>query len=393
MTVPWTPRLGWPDGVVALCVTIFLTLGTPLVPRGRGIEAPLDLPGYLLLACSGLVLLYRRRYPTAVVLATTLLTIVYYAAAYPGFFQPCAFVIALYTVTSLGYRWLALVTGIGMCAGLTIIASMLSGDADGRILDAPLWVGGWLAAAIVAAETARHRRAYLNEVEQRAADALRTKEEAARLRATEERLRIARELHDSLTHAISLVNVQVGLAVHLFDRDRESSRTALLSVKDASRQAMRELRSTLEVLRKDDEEPDGPSLDQIGELIRKSERPGLDITLRVSGDRQPLPREVDHAAYRIVQESLTNAVRHANTPTLSVEVAYQPQHVTMRIEDEGKVGQPVREGVGIRGMRERVAALGGELHVGPKADGGFAVVATLPLPDKAGKADKGDEQT
>ncbi len=373
---------------MAVCVTLFVTLGTPLVPRGQGIEEPLDLAGYVLLACSGLVLVFRRRYPVSVVIATGLLTCLYYAGAYPGFFQPSAFVLALYTVTSYGYRWLAGIVGIALCAGLTVIAFLLNGDADGRLLDAPLWVGGWLAAAIIAAETARHRRAYLNEVEQRAADALRTKEEAARLRATEERLRIARELHDSLTHAISLVNVQIGLAVHLFDRDRDGSREALLSVKDSSRQAMRELRSTLEVLRKDDEAPGGPSLDQIDELIRKSERPGLDITLRVSGDRQPLPPEVDHAAYRIVQESLTNAVRHANTPTLSVEVAYQPEHVTMRIEDEGTPGSPVREGVGIRGMRERVAALGGELHVGPKTDGdGFTVVATLPLPDKSARGD------
>ncbi|ALG10899.1 sensor histidine kinase [Kibdelosporangium phytohabitans] len=381
------PRLDWRDPALAAGLTLFLVFGTPLVPRGQGIEIHLDPLGYALLVVSGMTLAFRRVAPTTVLVVTSLATIAYYYFAYPGFFQPSAVLVSLYTVAALGARWMALVSGVALCAGLLLISFRPSGISDRRTFDGPLWVGGWFAAVIVAAETARQRKAYLNEVEQRAVDALRTKEEAARLRATEERLSIARELHDSLTHAISLVNAQINVAVHLMDRDPARSRAALFAVKDASKQAMGELRSALEVLRHDDEPDRLHSLRQLSDLVKASEQHGVAVTLTVSGDIPPISQDVDLAAYRIVQESLTNAARHSRAATVSVDVRYDDDKVTVRIEDDGAADSSsvVHEGVGIRGMRERVAALGGEFEVGPRPTSGFAVKAVLPL----GRSDDG----
>ncbi|ONI83094.1 hypothetical protein ALI144C_18350 [Actinosynnema sp. ALI-1.44] len=374
-------RMDWRDPAFAAGLTLFLVIGTPLVPRGQGIEIQLDPLGYTLLIVSGLTLAFRRVAPTAVLAVTSLATIVYYYFAYPGFFQPSAALVSLYTVAALGARWTALVSGAALCAGLLLISFRPAGLPDRQAFDGPLWVGGWFAAVIVAAETARQRKAYLNEVEQRAVDALRTKEEAAKLRATEERLRIARELHDSLTHAISLVNAQINVAAHLFDRDPDRSRTALFAVKDASKQAMGELRSALEVLRHDDEPERPHSLRQLPDLVKASEQQGVAVKVTVSGDSPAVSQHVDLAAYRIVQESLTNAARHSRASTVSVDVRYDYDKVTVRIEDDGEADSSsvVREGVGIRGMRERVAALGGEFEVGPRPTRGFAVKAVLPL--------------
>nr|WP_042180510.1 sensor histidine kinase [Kibdelosporangium sp. MJ126-NF4] len=369
------PRMDWRDPALAVGLTLFLVLGTPLVPRGQGIEVALDPLGYALLAIPGLALTFRRTAPVTVLIVTLLATFAYYHFAYPGIFQPCAVLVSLYTVAALGARWVALVSGLLLCGGLLVISVRPAEP----LSDGVLWVGGWCAAVIVAAETARQRRAYLNEVEQRAVDALRTKEETARLRATEERLRIARELHDSLTHAISLVNAQVNVAVHLLDRDPARSRAALFAVKDASKQAMGELRSALDVLRPDDEPQPTRSLERLADLVDASAHQGVAVTVTVSGDSRPLAHDVDLAAYRIIQESLTNAARHSTSATVSVDVRYGSDTVTVCIEDDGDADGAVREGVGIRGMRERVAALGGELAVGPRPTRGFAVKAVLPL--------------
>ncbi len=239
---------------------------------------------------------------------------------------------------------------------------------------------GWLVAAGVAAEVSRHRRAYLQQVEQRAADAERTREEAARRRAGEERLRIARELHDSLTHSISIIKVQAGVAIHLARKNGEPVPSALLAIQEASGEAMRELRSTLEVLRRDDE-PAGSGLDRLDDLLERARTAGLPTTVTVSGTRRSLPPVVDRTAYRIVQEALTNIARHAGPATAAVHMRYADNALTVQIDDDGQAvsGAAPVPGVGLLGMRERVTALGGSLQAGPRPVGGFTVRAELPL--------------
>ncbi|MEO3873275.1 sensor histidine kinase [Nonomuraea sp. B12E4] len=286
---------------------------------------------------------------------------------------------------------------------------------------------GWFLAAGVAGMVTRHRQAYLEQVEQRAAEAERTREEVARRRAGEERLRIARELHDSLTHSISIIKVQAGVAVHLARKRGEEVPTALLAIQDASRDAMRELRATLELLREDSDDagdetgsdipgssngagssgkaggsngvgsPSGvggasesggmgalslvSGLDRLDELVRRARSAGLAATVTISGVRRALPVEVDRAAYRIVQEALTNVSKHAGGAGASVRVDYRGSELVVQVDDDGRASgdAPPVPGVGLRGMRERVSALGGRLHAEPRPEGGFTVRAELPL--------------
>jgi signal transduction histidine kinase len=224
---------------------------------------------------------------------------------------------------------------------------------------------------------------HLREVEQRAEEAERTKDEAARRRAVEERLRIARELHDSLTHSISVIQVQAGVAVHLARKRGDDVPPALLAIEEASADAVRELRATLGALRTEDDS-DGSSLSQLDSLVARARAAGLPVTVNVTGKERQLPPEVDQAAYRIVQEALTNVSRHAGDARASVHLHYAPEILSVQVDNDGNgtghsTGtRPSGAGLGLVGMRERVSALGGSLHAGPQDDGGYQVRAELP---------------
>ena len=229
---------------------------------------------------------------------------------------------------------------------------------------------------------------HLREVEQRAEEAERTRDEAARRMAMEERLRIARELHDSLTHSISVIQVQAGVAVHLARKRGEDVPPALAAIQEAGADAARELRATLGVLRSE-EDGDGSGLGQLDSLVARARAAGLPVTVTVTGAQRPLPPEVDQAAYRIVQEALTNVSRHAGHACTSVHLHYTPETLSVQVDDDGQgpvistgtgtgTGtRPSGPGLGLVGMRERVSALGGQLQAGPQ-DGGFRVRAELP---------------
>jgi signal transduction histidine kinase len=224
---------------------------------------------------------------------------------------------------------------------------------------------------------------------QRRQAAERTQAEEARRRAGEERLRIARELHDVLAHNISLINVQAGVALHLMDEQPGQSRTALVAIKQASNDALGELRSVLDVLRQGDEAPPrapASGLAQLDSLVAGAGATGLEVRTRVEGLPRPLPAGTDLTAFRIVQESLTNVTRHAGPASATVLVRYGPDDLTVRVDDDGRgpaAAAGPGNGNGIRGMRERVAALGGELTTGPRPGGGFRVQARLPI-DESG---------
>ncbi len=224
---------------------------------------------------------------------------------------------------------------------------------------------------------------HVREVEQRAEEAERTRDEAARRRAMEERLRIARELHDSLTHSISVIQVQAGVAVHLARKRGEDVPPALLAIQEAGADATRELRATLGVLRSE-QDGDGSGLGQLDHLVARARAAGLPVTVNVTGEQRPLPPEADQAAYRIVQEALTNVSRHAGHARASVHLHYTQESLSVQIVDDGKGtvtsagSRPSGPGLGLVGMRERVAALGGLLQAGPRDDGGFQVRAELP---------------
>jgi signal transduction histidine kinase len=245
------------------------------------------------------------------------------------------------------------------------------------------YAAGWLISAGVMAVAARIWQLHLREVEQRAEEAERTRDETARRRAVEERLRIARELHDSLTHSISVIQVQAGVAVHLARKRGEDVPAALLAIQEAGADATRELRATLSVLR--DQDHDGSELGQLDTLVARARSAGLPVSLTVTGARRPLPPDVGQAAYRIVQEALTNVSRHAGQACACVHVHYAPDALTVQIDDDGTSVSPMpaESGLGLIGMRERVSALGGRLNAGPREGGGFRVRAELPARAKS----------
>jgi signal transduction histidine kinase len=255
------------------------------------------------------------------------------------------------------------------------------------------YAAGWLISAGVMAVTFRMWQLHVREVEERAQEAERTRDEVARRRTVEERLRIARELHDSLTHSISVIQVQAGVAVHLARKRGEPVPPALLAIEEAGADAARELRATLGVLRAD-EDCDGSGLAHLGGLVSRARAAGQPVTLTVTGTARPLPPDVDQAAYRIVQEGLTNVSRHAGQAPACVRLAYGIGTLTVQVDDDGDgLRRPAppesanREpaslaqgpGLGLVGMRERVTALGGRLHAGPRTDGGFRVRAEIPV--------------
>ena len=257
-----------------------------------------------------------------------------------------------------------------------------SGHQDALPVAFLLGLAAWLATLISVAEVVRARR-------ERNAEAARSQAEAVRRRATEERLVIARELHDVVAHNMALINIRAGIALHLLDRDPQPVRETLGVIRDASKDALVELRSILGVLRQvDDEQPRRPTagLDQLAELISRTEAAGVSVRLDTdeSVGATALPREVDLAAYRIVQESLTNVARHAVPPEAVVRLRVADGTLDIEVLDEGvqvrRSPDPAASGGnGIAGMTERATSVGGTLTTGPRPGRGFAVRARLPI--------------
>jgi signal transduction histidine kinase len=241
-------------------------------------------------------------------------------------------------------------------------------------------VGAWLLLIVIASEVAR---AYQERSVARAV----MEQEEARRQASEERLRIARELHDVLAHHISLINVQAGVGLHLMDRKPEQARTALTAIEEASREAMGELRSVLDILHRPDEaapRAPAPSLKRLDSLQSQAAAAGLEVRIEVQGEPFDLGATVEAAAYRVVQESVTNVIRHAVATVATVHLAYGEGELAIAVEDNGrKLDSPVRPGKGIGGMRERVEALGGRFEAGPLPMQGFRVRAWLPATGSA----------
>jgi signal transduction histidine kinase len=216
-------------------------------------------------------------------------------------------------------------------------------------------------------------------------DRARRQEEVAR--ANQERLRIARELHDVLAHNVSLINVQAGTALHLLDREPERARPALEAIKEASSETLREVRSVLEIVRRQGEPaPLAPTVGLAGldDLIARTSAAGIPVRRQTHGSPRALPASVDLAVYRIVQEALTNVARHARPASAVVRLSFADEELTLEVEDDGR--RPVNgasAGNGLAGMRERVAALGGEFSAGPRTGIGFRVAARLPLRGQA----------
>ncbi|MEV8593435.1 sensor histidine kinase [Streptomyces sp. NPDC052012] len=329
--------------------------------------------GYALLAAGGLALAARRRAPQAVLAVTGLCAVGYQLAGFDVL--AVSYLVAVYGAVRAGHRALTAVASVSMLAVLHLTALLFHHGPVGEALAQARHVLeiAWLIAAFAAGEA-------LRQAERRAEEAERTREETARRRADEERLHIARELHDSLTHQISIIKVQAEVAVHVARRRGEQVPEALLAIQEAGREATRELRATLEALRDDHTTPPR-GLDHIPELVERAGRAGLEATLTIEGRRPDVPAAVARTAYRIVQEALTNIARHAGAATASVRIDYRPDSLAIQVDDDGKAAPDTvpTPGLGLLGMRERVTALGGRLSAQPRSTHGFTVRAELPV--------------
>ncbi|HEX7746778.1 MAG TPA: sensor histidine kinase [Micromonosporaceae bacterium] len=346
--------------------------------------APVKLVDLGLVALAAVALAACRRYPLAALAVATPAMLAFHLRVHAGVSAAFAVLGTVYVAVRSGHRIASVVASAVFLAGF--FARELSVAADGPaqlVAERTTLLLGWFVAANIAGLVAGQRRAYLRQVEQRAIEAERTREETALRRAVEERLRIARELHDSLTHSISLIKVQAGVAVHLARKRGEEVPAALLAIQEASNAAMRELRATLDVLRRPDDDPLSNGIGRVAELVEQADAAGVPATLTVHGVVRPLPRDIDQAGYRIVQEALTNVTRHAGPAKTRVRIDYLPRQLIIEVTDDGCADPsiPVQPGVGLRGMHERVSALGGHLRAAPRADGGFTARAELPVPD------------
>lgn len=375
------------DGAIALGVTAAQlgVVGASSSWNHHHLHAAAGWDAYLLFAVGGMSLIMRRRFPVAV-LAVALATSLWAGAVSHGIVIWIVPIAAFFNAVLARKRAAAvasLVIGyVVSFRGLFTSAPRHSSPA------AALGVAAWLIVLLAIAELVRIRG-------QRQAALARSREDQLQRRASEERMRIARDLHDVLAHNISVINVQANTALHLMDRQPERAREALTAINDVSKQALTELRSVLGVLRTaGDDAPRAPSpgLAQLPDLLSSVRAAGLDARLTVTGERPDLPADADLAAYRIITEALTNTARHSASRAAQVLVSYEPGRVRIRVDDDGPAkanggaanGQPAGAGNGITGMTERANSLGGALTAGPRPDGGFRVAAWLPAPEGGG---------
>lgn len=386
---------GWaPDAVAAVASVAVLVAVSARLRPGPGAQG-YDALGYALLTVAGVTMGLCRRWPRLAVGVVTAVLGVFLVRHYP---DGPVWGTGWAALGVLGWRTsrrTAIAGAVVMLAVLSVLA-VLPGQ-HGAML--PVIFAGWAAAAVLGGSALRARNGRLAALRERARFLELTREEEARRRVAEERLRIARDLHDSVAHAMTAINVQAGAAVHVLSRRPqeagEAAGTALAAIQRASGEVLDELSAMLAVLRADGQGEDGqgedgpgadraplPGAGQIARLTETAKASGLDVTLSADGPAANIPAVVGTAVYRVVQESLTNVVRHSRAKTARVRLAIRPDgSVLAEVADDGPgtgagTGRAAPgTGVGIRGMRERVVSTGGRFHAGPEPGGGFLVRA------------------
>ena len=389
-------------GVVALVIAA--TELDVITGSGPGAVA-LDLRAYLFGALLAVPILFRHRWPFQVMLACAALIFLYYIFARRNISPAPIFFVPLYDATLAGYLvWAVSIAAGFMLTGL-IVVEVSTGQGLAALFQEFLSQIVILVLALTVGEVVRSRRA----LEAETATRLRLAEEERAAEAgrvvAEERLRIARELHDTVAHSMATITVQASSALHLLDIDAPGNRlrAALTAIRETSKAALTDMRSVLGQLRRTEPgdhhapgETGHTGLARLEALRDAVTAAGAAVTVTVEGDQRPLSADADHSAYRILQESLTNVLRHAGPGTAAhVCLRYQPEALTITVTDDGPVnGNAVLgdDGVlpvgghGIDGMRERAASVGGELTAGPLPGGGFQVRAMLPVPAAGGSS-------
>jgi signal transduction histidine kinase len=366
------------DGALAAGLAAFLTVGTYFASQGQPDRRPFDAGAIALVIVAAGALAWRRRRPVAVLGVVFGAALIYFVVGYANGPIWLALIVAYFTAVVGGHR---LGSDVPAAIGFGVFPWLdhLLRDQPGPSLVGMAGLAAWLLVLLGVAEAIRIRR-------ERMVEAARIREEEALRRAGEERLRIARELHDTLGHHLSLISMQSGVALHLNKELPEQARSSLAAIKQASKEALAELRSVLDILRQEGEPASRSptwTLARLQDVVSQAAAAGLVVRTESDGEVRPLPFAVDVAAFRIVQEALTNVARHAGPATATVRISYGDRDLSVQVDDDGRGlsahGSAPGSGKGLVGMRERVAALGGDLQAGPRPGGGFRVRACLPL--------------
>lgn len=365
------------DVALGVALTLFIFGATSQIRPEAG-EESLDGLAYACIVVAGGSLAFRRKWPLSVLAAVAGALLVYLASGYVGGPVYVTALVALYSLAARGPRRFAFAMA-ALVALLLLLVALATGRWEWLI---HLLFVGWSAAAVFLGDAVRSRRENLAGLLERARHLEETREEEARRRVAEERLRIAQDLHDSVAHSMATINVQSGVASHVIDRRPDQARAAMEVVRKTSGEVLEELGALVTLLRVEGNESapltPTPGLDRIPELIESSKHAGADVSLRVEGSPRAVPVPMAMAAYRIVQESLTNVIRHADPAVAEVTLGYGADgRFWLEVVDEGREEreESLGSGVGIVGMRERAEATGGTLAVGRRPQGGFRVRA------------------
>ncbi len=375
-------------------------VGMPARPRGDGLFAmPADLIGsgervdygvwpYVVVALVFLPLAFRRKWPVAVLVATSAATLCYLVQHWPPTFVVFGVMIALATVASRSSRGRTSLYVVVLIALVVLGSAIIYSDySNARWIGQAVGMAALLIASSLFGDAMRSRREYVEEVEQHFREAERVREEEALRRVGEERIRIARDVHDIVAHSLAVVTVQAQAGLSTVEKDPAQTQASLETIRDTGKSALTELRSMLDVLRTGDSDaPRSPGvtladLDDLAETVRES---GVAVDLTVSGDVEALPEFMGLSAFRIAQEALTNVMRHSQASRAEVVARVSRTELLLEVSDDGRgPSDELEDGHGIQGMRERAAALGGTLVTGPAGEGGLRITATIPIPRSA----------
>jgi signal transduction histidine kinase len=332
----------------------------------------------LSLACT-LPFYVRRRLPLTSLVVTDIALVFLFALKYTNNAHSQLVLVAIYSVASHGEGWRRVAGFLATEVCVSIVAIIGAPDTGTANI---LFAGALYASAFFLGTAMRNRRLYMEQLEERAVLLERERYEEAKRAVADERLRIAQELHDVVAHSMGVIAVQAGVGAHVIDKDPVEAKKSLEAISRTSRSTLTELRRLLGVLREDTgaEYAPAPGLETLDALVADVSAAGVPVTCAFEGEHREVPPGVDFTAYRIVQEGLTNVLKHAGPARATVRVSYEPGTVRLEIVDDGRGvnGRSAGSGHGLLGMRERVAVYGGTLDAGPRVGGGFRVVATLP---------------
>ena len=360
------------DGLIALALLAVGLAGTAPAARNQGLDdiTPWSYAG---VAAAAVALAFRRTYPTPALVTVTAGVGVYLLDG--NLYGPVLFSLFVAVYTTGAHRPVrrAVVTAGAVLAVLVLCALTGSGAGVNPVMTQVAWVTGPLAIGV----TVRVGREQV----------LQARRDEARRQADAERLRVAQEVHDVVGHGLAAITMQAEIALHLLEKQpapASPAREALVAISRTSRESLDELRATLGAVRRGDDADDrspAPGLARLDDLVARTRAVGVPVTVEVDGPATALPAAVDLAAYRIVQEALTNVLRHAGAATAEVRLHRDDDHLTVSVTDTGRGSAPASAtaGHGLAGMKERVCALGGSLLAGPHPDGGFRVTATIPV--------------